>query len=304
MRSVRSRPFGRLAALGARQTIWTPSMENIQTGHARAVSQNEISRVVSLSDLLCLRQRYLILQLVKRNLKIRFRKSYLGLLWTMLIPLATTLVYALVFKHFLKVQIPNYLVFLLSGVLPWNFFYSALITTMECLFANQSVLNKVPLKPYVFVFGEIVTAFFYFFLSLPILLLAMVYEGVPFHWLQLFIPLVLMILCCQVWGLGLLLAYGFVYFRDLRHLMTILFQLWFYLTPILYHREMIPVQWQWISWLNPIAGVFEMMHRLILMPYAGFPLSEFITALFWAIFFLWVAYLVVNRLNHDIVEKL
>lgn len=221
----------------------------------------------------------------------------------MLIPAANALVYNIVFQHIMKIQIPNYLVFLLSGLLPWTFFSTAIINGMESLVGNQAILNKVPIPAYSIVLSDTLTAFTNFVLSLPIMAIVVLLYDIQLNVYQLFIPVAIVLLLLQAYGISLILAYLFVYFRDLRHLMTIFMQIWFYLTPILYSSKMIPERLHFLVWINPVSSIFHYFHVALGM--GEMPgVSLFLIPLAWTISILIIALIVVRRFNQEVVESL
>jgi lipopolysaccharide transport system permease protein len=261
------------------------------------------SHQISFRDFLCLNNKFLIYNLVIRNLKLRYRKSYIGILWTLLIPAANALIYNLVFKYIMKVDIPNYLVFLLSGLLPWGFFLTSVTNGMETLVANQAVLNKIPINAFTFILAETLTALTNFVLGLPIVILMILFSGVPLNIYQLLVPFLLLLLFLQAYGLSVIFSYLFVYFRDLRHLMGIVLQIWFYLTPILYQQKMIPANYEFVAWLNPLSHIFNMIH-LAAGSQEAVNISMFIVPVLWTGFILYLAISVVRRYNQEVVESL
>jgi len=220
----------------------------------------------------------------------------------MLIPAANAIVYNIVFRYVMKVDIPNYLVLILSGLIPWAFFSTALTNGMESLVGNQSVLNKVPIPSYSFTLAEVLTAFTNLILSIPVITVVVLFSQVDFSLLQLFIPLTLVILLIQAYGIGLILAYAFVYFRDLRHLLGIVIQIWFYLTPILYRTTMIPEEYRFVLFLNPVASLFQYIHMALGIE--EFSIQPIFASLVWTIIIMILSLLVLNKLNDDVVESL
>jgi ABC-2 type transport system permease protein len=258
---------------------------------------------LSFKDFLCINNKFLIYNLVVRNLKLKYRKSFVGIFWTMLIPAANAVVYGVVFKYIMKVQIPNYLIFLLSGLLPWTFFSTTLINGMESLVANHSVLNKVPISAFTFILAETLTAFTNFILSLPIFFVMFFIYGIDFNFYLALVPFAICLLLMQAYGLSVILAYAFVYFRDLRFLLSIITQIWFYLTPILYSANMIPEKLQLMTMLNPIAVIFHIFHASIGSDGISNPYL-YILPIVWTFVILIVAFIVMKRFNEEVVESL
>lgn len=255
-------------------------------------------------DLLCLDRKYLVYNLVLRNIKLRYRKSFFGVFWTVLIPASNALVYYFVFQFVMRVQIDNYLMFVLAGLIPWTFFSQTVFTGMESLVSNHSILNKVPVPPYAFPMAEALTATLNLLAAIPVLLVVGFLTGVAWQWgwSLLLLPLLIFLLGSIAYGLGLILSYAYVYLRDLRHLLTILLQIWFYLTPILYQPSMIPEKFRFVLYLNPVALIFEGFHA-ILAGSGQLSVEWFIVGGCWAGLAVGIAYLVARRMNEVVVEN-
>lgn len=178
-------------------------------------------------DLFCLGKKFLVFNIVSRNLKIKYRRSVFGVLWTLLAPLAMAVIYYFVFKIVLNIKLPNYQVFILSGVLPWAFFSQSILEGMESIVQNWSLVSKIPIPLQVFPWSCSVTNWVTLLMSLPILLGVAWLSGVGFHPAQAFILVYFLALFLISYGISLILAVGFVYLRDLRHLTGILIQIWF-----------------------------------------------------------------------------
>lgn len=233
-----------------------------------------------LNELFFIKNKYIVFNLVARNLKLKYRKSSLGVVWTILIPAATALVYYFVFQKIMKVSIENYLLFILCGVLPWSFFNASVMQGLESIVGNHSLLSKIPISPSVFPFSEALTAFVNLIMAFPVFIVVFFVSNVAVSINILFLPLYLFILFVQAYFIGLFLAIAFVYLRDLRHVMAIVMQLWFYLTPILYESEMIPDSFKKFQYLNPISFAFNGIHDVVLR--SKIPkLSDLFVMLFW-----------------------
>lgn len=244
----------------------------------------------------CLDNTYLIKNLILRNLKIRYRGSIAGVFWTVLIPVFTSVVYFFIFKYVLKVGSPNYLLMIFSGLIPWTFVSQSLIAGLESIVSNQSLLNKVPLIPHSLTISEITTYFINLLLSLPILLGLMLYYDMPFslYTLQYLVYLMFLFLFC--YSLSIILSYVFVYFRDLKFMFSVIIQFWFYLTPIMYSKDLIPAQYFNLIYLNPIGPIFLGLHDAIL----GEQIVQthyYISSLVWLIILIPISVLVMKKKN-------
>jgi lipopolysaccharide transport system permease protein len=187
------------------------------------------------------RHRGLLAELVRRDLSARYRGSRLGILWSLLNPLVYMVVYSIVFSQFIRFPIQGaaYPVFLLSGLLAWNFFSQALIASVNSILGNASVVKKVAFPWVLLTLSAVVAAFINYLISLvllvPVVLIFKAPLGVPL----LTLPVLILITLALTLGLGLLVAAGNVYFRDIEYLLNIVLQVGFFLTPIIYSLDLV-----------------------------------------------------------------
>jgi lipopolysaccharide transport system permease protein len=201
------------------------------------------------------RYRPLIKNLVVKDLKLKYRNSVLGLVWSLLNPLLMLVVYTLAFKLILRVETENYAYFLLVGLLPWNFFSSSLLGSTQAITASGSLIRQVyfpretlPIATVLFTFSQLLLALAVF---VPALLLV---SGVRLHWTAvLFIPLLLLHLLFTL-GLAFVLASWTVFFRDVAHLTEVAVVMLFWMTPIIYPVTMAPAKFQFFFKLSPPAA--------------------------------------------------
>lgn len=192
--------------------------------------------------------RELIVNLTLRELRGKYKRSFLGWTWSLLNPLSTMAIYSLVFGLILKVQIPPgdpsgldvFPLFLLCGLLPWGFVSNAMVGGMEALVGNANLIKKVYFPREVLVLASVNSWAFSLCIEMSVLAAALLIAGnMVLPWL----PLVLAVMALQMvfaTGVALLLSVLNVYFRDVRHLIGILLSLWFYLTPIVYPITLVP----------------------------------------------------------------
>ncbi len=207
------------------------------------------------------RFRELVALLVQRDLKVRYKRSVLGMGWTLLSPLLQMVVYTLVFSTIMKVGVPQFPLFLLSGLLPWTLISISLTGSAHCLLNNQGLIRKVAVPQMVYPIAVVASKLVDLVLSLlPLALLAVVLGRPPgAAWLYLVPALVLATLFST--GLALLFSSLTVFYRDMRHLIDILIQVWFYVTPVVYPSsflEKVPYPWlRWILAANPATPIIR-----------------------------------------------
>jgi lipopolysaccharide transport system permease protein len=195
------------------------------------------ARPGSLAELWQFRQ--LVLLLVQRELKVRYKRSVLGMLWTLLNPLLLMVVYTVVFTTIMQGAMADFSVFLLAGLLPWIFVSTAILQGMASVLGNQDLIRKIRLPQAVFPLSVVGSNLVNFALSLGPLLAVMLVIGHPLTPALLFLPVAAVLLSVFAAGVTLVFASATVFFRDVRHLMEVLLQILFYLTPVIYSPEQI-----------------------------------------------------------------
>lgn len=254
-------------------------------------------------DFFCLGKKFLVYNLISRNLKIKYRRSVVGIFWTLLAPIAVTAIYYFVFKVIMKVSIPHHLVFILSGVLFWNFFAQSLLEGMESIVGNWGLISKVPIPLQIFPYVGTLTNLVTLTLAIPVLLGAALVSGLSIGFSVIVLPFYLVTLFLLAYGFAFILAVGFVYFRDLRHLMGILMQIWFYATPVVYNEEMIPEKYGWVLIVNPLGQAFSGLHHLILEGTLA-PPTHFVILVSWTLGVMLVAAGLHRWLGKEMVEHI
>lgn len=254
-------------------------------------------------DAFCLNKKFLVFNLVDRNLKVKYRRSFLGFFWTILSPLAMSAIYYFVFKSVMHVDRPHYLPFILCGVLPWSFFAQSLGESTESIVANQALVSKIPIPVHVFPYVVTLTNFSTLIFALPVILLLSLLSGVPLSLHMLWVIYFFGALLVMSYALGAVLAVFFIYLRDLRHAIGLILQIWFYATPIIYDSSMIPEKYRWILFANPVGSIFEGIHESMLGASGNLHLHVLIS-LSWCAFTLTVLRLTYSKLRSGLVERL
>lgn len=198
-----------------------------------------------------------IFEIARKDVKTQYRGSVLGFLWTILHPLLNMLVMYFVFQSFFGKNDPYYTIYLLCGNILFTAFRAATDQGLNSIVSNRGLLLRTKIEPYVFPTAKSVTAMTNFFYSLialaPFMIYLSVQQGVNlFTYRILFILLMIPAFWLFELGIGLLLSAIFVFFRDLRHIYSVLLTLWMYLTPIFYKIDNMDATTQTIIKLNPM----------------------------------------------------
>lgn len=195
----------------------------------------------------------IVSQLVKRDLKLRYRGSVLGYIWSMLNPLLYMVVLSAVFSYIVRFEVEFYPLFLLSGILIWNFFQQSLSIGVASIVSNGSLLRKVLVPAYLFPCSNVASVFVNFILSvIPFMIVSIVIRREVAVTMFL-IPFGMLLLAVFIYGLVLVLSSANVKYRDVSHLLDPLLTVMFYATPIIYPESAIPESAKLILKVNPMS---------------------------------------------------
>lgn len=194
---------------------------------------------------------------VQKEIRGKYKGSFLGVLWSFLNPLLMVLVYALVFPYIMRMNVPNYLIYLITGVIPWNFFTTCITTGCNCVWINGGIIKKVYFPREILPISVVVAGLINFLISCVIVLIFTVFGGIGISIQLLWLPLIAIIQSALSLGLLFVLSAINVYVRDIEYLVAFLLNLLFYATPILYTASMFPSKVRWILYLNPMSTIVD-----------------------------------------------
>lgn len=195
---------------------------------------------------------FLIRQLVSRDFKTKYKRSALGMAWSFLNPLLTMSVQYVVFSTLFKSDIPNYPVYLLSGIVFFNFFNEAVSMGMTSITGNASLIKKVYMPKYIYPVSRILSSLVNFALAIIPLLLVMLITGTAFTPALLLLIFDMLCLLGFVTGMSLLLTTAMTFFQDTQFLWGVVSMMWMYLTPLFYPESIIPAQFLTVYHMNPM----------------------------------------------------
>ena len=217
--------------------------------------------------------RDLLINLVQRDLAVRYRRSALGFLWSFLNPLMMMLVFSIVFMVVKPLTVVNYPLFVLAGLLPWNFLTGSLSSAVRSVTGNANLIDKVYFPREVLPLSAVLSNLINFLLSLAVFLPLALLLGANFSGWTLALPLVILTQVILVTGLALLLATVNVFYRDAELVLEVALTAWFFLTPIFYELELLPNQilgvdvWRLVYTLNPMATLVTDYRYILLYEY-------------------------------------
>ena len=207
----------------------------------------------------------LIKELVVRDVKLKYRRSVLGYIWSVLNPLLIMIVLTVVFSAMFKRNIENYPVYLLCGRMTYDFLLASTNAAMRSVTGNAALMKKTYIPKYIFTVSKVTSSLVDYVFSVGALLIVMIATHSPFHPTLLLVPLVFAQIYLFCMGLGFLLANLHVYFRDIQYIYRAVTTSWLYLTPIFYPIEQLPPHLAtMIKLFNPLYYYVAQMRDLVL----------------------------------------
>lgn len=203
-------------------------------------------------------------ELVARDVKIKYRRSVLGVLWTLLNPLCMMIILSLVFSNIFKFDVENYSLYILSGQVVFNFFSGATTDAMSSIISNGPLIKKVYVPKYLFVLSRIISSFINLLASFTALLLVMIATRAELHWKVVLVVIPLILLVVFSLGVGLVLAAITVKFRDVMHLYSVFTTALLYLTPVIYPMSILPKWLYKLVMLNPLTNMLMMFRDVMI----------------------------------------
>ncbi len=186
------------------------------------------------------RYRNLVLQFIRRDILTRYKRSFLGIAWTMLTPLGTMLVLTIVFSRAFGVTEKGYAAYVLSGLMAWTFFAQTTNAATVNLIWGGTLLNRIYVPRTAFAVSAVGTGLVNLTLSLIPLLLVILITGVPITWAILFLPVPMLLLALFSLGVGLLLSAIAIYFADVAEMYQVILTAWLYLSPVIWTESLLP----------------------------------------------------------------
>lgn len=194
---------------------------------------------------------------VKKEIRGKYKNSFLGVLWSFLNPLLQILVYAIVFPLILKNNEKNYVIFLCCGLIPWTFFSTAITRAAFTMIENGNIIKKVYFPREILPISIVTSEAINFLISTLIIIAFVLVYGVGLTGFILYYPIIFIVQYILILGLSFIVSSITVYVRDLQHLIGVALQLLFYATPIVYNANTIPENFKWILNLNPMTYVIN-----------------------------------------------
>ena len=244
------------------------------------------------------RYQFLFSELVKRDFKKKYKGTVLGVIWSLLAPLLNVLVLALVFTAVFKRGQEHFIIYIFSGTLIMSFYTECTQGCMRALMANASIFTKINVPKYLFMMSKTIQAFINFALTLILFFVFCAFDGIQFgaHMLTLIFP----IGCLLVFnfGVGMILAALYVFFRDVEYLYSVFLTLLNYVSAIFYPVNIIPEKFQWLFMLNPVYDYINYF-RVVVIDGAIPSLTHHLLCAGFAIVFFAIGCGVYKKCNHE-----
>lgn len=205
-------------------------------------------------------------QLTLRDIKAKYKQSYLGYSWVILVPLINLTVLSIVFTFVFKVPtgpVP-YPVYLFTALVPWLFMQNAIVAATSSILSNASLVTKIFLPREILPLSAIASKLVDLFLTAIILGFFMFIFRVPFQATIIFVPLIILIQLMLITGISFILSSSNVFYRDIEHAIGVILSVWMYLTPVVYSPDLIPPNLKIFFYLNPMSGIIDAYRATIL----------------------------------------
>jgi ABC-2 type transport system permease protein len=239
----------------------TPTAARAALGERVSIAGQPLALTAELREIG--RQSSLLYELVHRDLTVRYKRSILGFLWTMLHPLLLMLIFLVVFSSMFNTRTPHYETYFLSAYVAWNFFAQTAVNAMAGVAWNGPLMKRVRVPLSMFTLSATVSGLVNLGLSLLMLLAIMAVTGAPLHGSLVFVPISLLLLGIFTFGVSLALTAISIFFGDVREMVQAALPALMYLTPIIYPIAIVPERFRWIIQLNPLVYMIEIVRAPI-----------------------------------------
>lgn len=239
---------------------------------------------------------------VKKEIRGKYKGSFLGVLWSFINPLLMVFVYAIVFQFLMPQEVENFLVYLVIGVIPWNLFAMAMGQGMGCIRANAGIVKKVYFPREILPISVALSTLINFFISCAIILIFCLF-GVGISWHIIIVPIIAMFQFFITLGLILSFSAINVYVKDTEHIVMFFINMLFYATPIVYPITQIPAQYIWVLNLNPFKHII-FAYRDLFMYHQLPTLNSFLAMIFSSIVVMFIGLLIFRKLERGFAEEI
>ena len=239
---------------------------------------------------------------VKKDIRGKYKGSFLGVLWSFINPLLSVVVYAIVFHYIMRFNIDHYLIYLISGIIPWSFFTNSVNNGLISILFNADIIKKVYFPRVILPISSATSCLVNFSISCIIVILFALFSGVGIGFSILFLPIIIIIQYIFNLGIVFILSALEIYVRDVEHIINFFVSMLFYVTPILYTTDYVPAEFAWILKINPLAYIINAYHSVIY--YKEIPnFSDLAIVTLISIFTLVIGYKIFDKLQRGFAEE-
>ena len=226
-------------------------------GHVTVIRPSSGWRMLDLRELWAYRE--LLMQFVMRDVKVRYKQTVLGIAWAVIQPVMTMVVFSLIFGRLARMPTDGvpYPVFVYSALLPWLLFANSVTTSANSLVGSAHLITKIYFPRLIIPLSSAGVGLLDFAFAGLVLVGMMAWYGIALSWQLLAVPLLLAAVLFTALGVGAWLSALTAAYRDFRYVVPFAMQIWMFATPVVYPAKLVPEQWQWVLWLNPMAGLIE-----------------------------------------------
>ncbi len=239
---------------------------------------------------------------VKKDVRGKYKASFLGVLWSFINPLLQVLVYAIVFPYIMRVQTDNYLIFLICGIIPWTWFTYVISNGTTSITNNANLIKKVYFPREILPISIVTSGLVNFLISCIIILIFVLFGGLGISWHLIFLPFIALIQYIISLAIVFLLSAFNVYVKDVEYMVVFIINMLFYATPILYSTQMFSGWFLWVFKLNPFAHLIN-AYRDIFYVHQVPQISNLIILLAIGIVALIICYKIFKKLEKRFAEE-
>lgn len=248
--------------------------------------------------------RQMIISLVRKDLRGRYKGSVLGFLWTFINPLLQLIIYTIVFSTILESSIDKFYLFLFVALVPWIFFQTSITGGSSSIISQKDLIKKIYFPREVIPISYVTSCFVNMLLCFVVIFIVVAFSGVKLKIMGLLcLPIIMLVEYIMALGMALLASSITVYFRDLEHILGIFTMAWMYMTPIMYSFDMIPQNLRYLFNLNPMTPIITAYRDVLYkgqVPHISTLLSGFLLGMV----FLIIGFIIFGRLKRHFVEEL
>ena len=239
---------------------------------------------------------------VKKDIRGKYKGSFLGVLWSFINPLLSVLVYAIVFPYIMRIKVENYLIYFITGIIPWTFFTSSINMGLISVLSNADIIKKVYFPRIILPISTVTSCLVNFLISCLIIVLFCLGSGLGISFQILWLPLIALIQYIMLLGFTFILSAIEMYMRDIEHIVNFILSMAFYVTPILYTPDIFPENLAWVLKVNPMAYLVNAYRSIFFYQKMPDLMGIGVVSIF-SIFLFMIGYLIFEKLQKGFAEE-